>query len=99
MRVTSSPGSITSASSVTGSPMMEQLHCNIPTGMVIWIIPSVAAFRADRPSFMKGSISSEMKGFSGGAAWFAALVDRMKFDRLSEGGFADTWKWLLLLQL
>src|SRR5258708_39076010 len=94
MRVTLAPGSTISASRVTGSAMMEQLHCNIRTGMVIWIIPWVAAFRADRPSFMKGSILSEMKGFSGGAAWFAAL-----FDRLSEGGFADTWKWLPPVQL
>src|ERR1700674_3904174 len=67
MRFTSSPGSTTSASRVTGSPMIEQLHCNIPTGMVIWINPSVAALRTGRPLLMKGSIPSEMKGFAAGA--------------------------------
>ncbi len=68
MRFTSSPGSTTSASCVTGSPMIEQLHCNIPTGMVIWINPSVAALRTGRPLLMKGSIPSAMKGFAAGAA-------------------------------
>src|SRR6267143_2035905 len=67
MRFTSSPGSTTSASCVTGSPMIEQLHCNIPTGMVIWINPSVAALRTGRPLLMKGSIPSEIKGFAAAA--------------------------------
>src|SRR5260370_7298553 len=88
-----SAGSTTSASRVTGSPMIEQLHCNIPTGMVIWINPSVAALRAGRPSLMKWSISSERKGFAAGAAQSAAL-----FDRLDEGGFANAWKWLRTVQ-
>jgi len=41
-------GSITSASRVAGSPMIEQLHCSIPTGMVMWINPSMEALRAVR---------------------------------------------------
>src|ERR1700694_5432774 len=82
MRFTSSPGSTTSASRVTGSPMIEQLHCNIPTGMVIWINPSVAALRTGRPLLMKGSIPSEMKGYAACAAWPGPLFDKLPFDRL-----------------
>src|SRR5260370_9163453 len=82
MRLTSSPGSTTSASRVSGSPMMEQLHCNIPTGMVIWINPSWAALREGRPSLMRVIITSQMKGFLEGAAWTAQLVDRLCFDGL-----------------
>src|SRR5262245_5242460 len=35
----SSPGSMTMASRVASSPRIEQLHCNIPTGRISWIIP------------------------------------------------------------
>src|SRR5271169_285453 len=33
-----SPGSITTASRDCSSPKIEQLHCNIPTGRISWII-------------------------------------------------------------
>ncbi len=33
-----SPGSITIASRVVSSPMMEQLHCKGPTGRISWIM-------------------------------------------------------------
>src|SRR6266404_242415 len=35
-----SPGSMTMASCVVSSPMIEQLHCSGPTGRILWIIPS-----------------------------------------------------------
>ncbi len=41
----SSPGSITMASCVASSPMMEQLHCNGPTGMISWIMGIIVAGR------------------------------------------------------
>ena len=34
----SSPGSMTMASRVVSSPMMEQLHCRGPTGKISWIM-------------------------------------------------------------
>src|SRR5450759_928554 len=34
----SSPGSMTMASCVVSSPMIEQLHCSGPTGRILWII-------------------------------------------------------------
>src|SRR5215471_1498021 len=34
----SSPGSTTMASRVVSSPKIEQLHCNMPTGRISWII-------------------------------------------------------------
>jgi len=34
----SSPGSTTRASRLCSSPKIEQLHCNIPTGRISWII-------------------------------------------------------------
>src|SRR5271157_1089726 len=37
-RAISSPGSTTSASRLCSSPKIEQLHCNIPTGRISWII-------------------------------------------------------------
>jgi len=46
---------------VAGSPMIEQLHCSIPTGMVMWISPSVTALSARLPSLIVGSISLEVK--------------------------------------
>src|SRR5712691_1803582 len=82
MRGTSSPGSTTRASRVTGSPMMEQLHCSKPTGMVMWINPSVAALRVGRASLMHGSIASEMNGFAGGAACPAAQFDRLDTGKM-----------------
>src|SRR5262249_58154099 len=33
-----SPGSITMASRVCSSPMIEQLHCRGPTGRILWIM-------------------------------------------------------------
>jgi len=36
---------------------------SIPTGMVMWINPSVVELRAVRPSLIIRSISSELKGF------------------------------------
>src|SRR6266568_1930754 len=82
MRVTSSPGSTTRASRVTGSPMMEQLHCSRPTGMVMWIKPSVAALSVGRASLMHGSIASEMNDFAGGAACPAAHFDRLDAGKM-----------------
>src|ERR1039458_1872594 len=37
-RAISSPGSTTSASRLCSSPKIEQLHCNIPTGRISWIM-------------------------------------------------------------
>jgi hypothetical protein len=34
----SSPGSMTMASRVVSSPMIEQLHCSGPTGKISWIM-------------------------------------------------------------
>src|SRR5229473_5230470 len=82
MRVTSSPGSTTRASRVTGSPMMEQLHCSRPTGMVMWIKPSVAALSVGRASLMHGSIASEMSGCAGGAGCPMAQFDRLDAGKM-----------------
>src|ERR1700676_725355 len=46
----SSPGSITMASRVLSSPMMEQLHCSAPTGRISWIMVLVVG----RWSFVTG---------------------------------------------
>src|SRR4029077_20282310 len=43
MRPTSSPGSTTRASRVTGSPIIEQLHCSMPTGMEMCRKPCFSA--------------------------------------------------------
>src|SRR4051812_7764056 len=65
IRLTSSPGSTTSASRVTGSPMIEQLHCNIPTGMVMWISPCFSAPTMGAASLTFCSIASRRKPSAG----------------------------------
>src|SRR5712672_1896894 len=57
MRLTSSPGSTTKASRVTGSPMIEQLHCNIPTGMEMCRNPCFSTPTAGVRSSIDGSIT------------------------------------------
>src|ERR1700740_2184858 len=57
MRLTSSPGSTTSASRVTGSPMIEQLHCSIPTGMEMCRNPCFSAPTAGVGSAIQRSIA------------------------------------------
>src|SRR5260221_388580 len=61
MRLTSSPGSTTRASRVIGSPMMEQLHCSIPTGMVMCRKPCFSTPTAGLKSSMSRSITNNIK--------------------------------------
>src|SRR5580765_5804059 len=58
MRLTSSPGSTTNASRVTGSPMIEQLHCNIPTGIEMCRNPCFSTPTAGVRSSIDRSITS-----------------------------------------
>src|SRR6266478_1553656 len=64
MRLTSSPGSTTNASRVTGSPMIEQLHCNIPTGIEMCRNPCFSTPTAGVRSSIEGSITSVSRGIA-----------------------------------
>ncbi len=56
--------------------MIEQLHCRMPTGMVMWINPSWAALRADKRSLMEVIIASESGAFARGVGCLEhSLID------------------------
>src|SRR5579859_3121816 len=69
-----SPGSITSASCVSSSPKMEQLHCSRPTGRISWIICGsnrvvVAASLYSRSMDAAVTVGKGYQGLRESAAW------------------------------